>query len=113
LLDNVAEAGKISHRQFIEIQLEEKEETMCLCAGLITPLEGVTVYGRNDSRGFHDVRRFFNDRGVIFTHADTSSDQENQDKMISLSGQEESVVVEIGRNVFVGFVPEQIETALP
>ena len=86
---------------------------MCICAGPITPLEGVTVYGRTDSRGFHDVRRFFNDRGVIFTHADTSGDQENQDKMISLSGQEESVVVEIGKKIFVGFVPEQIETALP
>ena len=84
-----------------------------MCAGPITPLEGVTVYGRTDSRGFYDVRRFFNDRGVIFTHADTSADQENQDKMINLSGQEESVVVEIGKKVFVGFVPEQIETALP
>ena len=86
---------------------------MCICAGPITPLEGVTVYGRVDSRGFHDVRRFFSDRGVIFTHADTNGDQENQEKMISLSGQEDSVVVEIGKKIFVGFVPEQIETALP
>jgi hypothetical protein len=33
--------------------------------------------------------------------------------MMTLSGQEEAVVVEIGRKIFVGFSPAELETVLP
>ena len=85
---------------------------MCLCAGLITPLEGVTVYGGQDSRDFRQVTTFFEDRGVIFTHADID-DQANLAQMKRLSGQQEAVVVEVGKKIFVGFIPDELETVLP
>ena len=85
---------------------------MCICAAPITPPEGVTVYGGRDARDFRQLKSFFDDRGVLFTHADIE-DQTNLARMGTLSGQQEATVVEIGKKIFVGFVPDEIETALP
>jgi hypothetical protein len=85
---------------------------MCLCAGLTTPLEGVTVYGGREARDFRQIKSFFDDRGVLFTHADIQ-DESNLAQMKQLSGQQEATVVEIGKKIFVGFVPDELETALP
>lgn len=86
---------------------------MCICAAPRTPLEGVTVYGGYGSRDFRDVKTFFEDRGVIFEHADTVQNKVNLERMIKLSGQEDSVVIEIGKNIFVGFTPDELEQVLP
>jgi len=85
---------------------------MCICAAPRTPFEGVTVYGRQDRTDFQKVETFFEDRGVLFTFADVQQ-QANQERIISLSGQEEAVVIEIGRKIFVGFTPTELERALP
>ena len=86
---------------------------MCICAVPRTPPEGVIVYGTDEARDFRQVRTFFEDRGVIFEHADTSHDQTNVDRMIELSGQQDAVVVEIGKKIFIGFTPDEIEQVLP
>jgi hypothetical protein len=85
---------------------------MCICAAPTTPLEGVTVYGGREARDFRQIKSFFDDRGVLFTHADIE-DQANLTHMKMLSGQQEAVVVEIGKKIFVGFVPDELETVLP
>ena len=85
---------------------------MCICAAPTTPLEGVTIYGSRESRDFRQVKSFFDDRGVLYTHADIN-DQANLAQMKTLSGQHEAVVVEIGKKIFVGFVPDELETVLP
>lgn len=85
---------------------------MCICAAPRTPIEGVTVYGRRDNDDFQKVSTFFEDRGVVFDVAD-SQDETNLQRMITLSGQQESVVVEIGRKIFVGFTPAELTRALP
>jgi hypothetical protein len=33
--------------------------------------------------------------------------------MVALSGQQDAVVVEIGKNIFVGFTPIELESVLP
>jgi hypothetical protein len=85
---------------------------MCICAAPTTPLEGVTIYGGRESRDFRQVKSFFDDRGVLYTHADIQ-DQANLAQMKNLSGQQEAVVVEIGKKIFVGFVPDELEAVLP
>jgi hypothetical protein len=86
---------------------------MCICAAPRTPLEGVTVYGRQEARDFRQVKSFFEDRGVIFSHTDVEHDQAGLEQMVSLSGQQDAVVVEIGKNIFVGFTPNELEAVLP
>ena len=86
---------------------------MCICAAPITPLEGVTVYGHREAKDFQQAQRFFEDRGVIFEHTDIERDRTGRERMAALSGQEEAVVIEIGQKIFVGFYPDQLETALP
>jgi hypothetical protein len=86
---------------------------MCICAAPTTPWEGVTVYGRPTARDFREVKNFFDDRGVVFTHTDIERDQAGLERMVNLSGQQEAVVVEIGKKIFVGFQPAELETVLP
>lgn len=86
---------------------------MCICAAPRTPIEGVTVYGRCDARDFHEVRTFFEDRGVIFTHADVEQDPAKLERMVTLSQQQEAVVIEIGQKIFVGFQADALEAVLP
>lgn len=86
---------------------------MCICAAPRTPLEGVTVYGDRAASDYRQLQRFFADRGVLFDHADPEQDQANRQRMVALSGQDKSVVVEIGKKVFVGFNPAELERALP
>jgi hypothetical protein len=85
---------------------------MCICAAPRTPFEGVTVYGRHDSREYEKLSSFFEDRGVLFEFANVA-EQPNRQRMVDLSGQEEAVVIEIGRKIFVGFTPAELERALP
>ncbi len=86
---------------------------MCICAAPRTPFEGVTVYGRGDARDFRQVRTFFEDRGVVFDHADTDQNRDNVVRMVALSGQEDAVVIEIGKKIFIGFAPDELESVLP
>lgn len=86
---------------------------MCICAAPTTPLEGVTVYGRSQAADYKEVRRFFDDRGVVFDYADVERDQASLQRMLELSGQQNSVVIEIGKNIFVGLNPSELECVLP
>lgn len=86
---------------------------MCICAVPRTPIEGVNVYARKDAKDFNQVRLFFEDRGVRFEHMDVAEDPDGLDKMMSLSGQQDAVVVEIGKKIFVGFTPDELENVLP
>lgn len=86
---------------------------MCICAAPTTPLEGVTVYGRNQAADYQEVRRFFDDRGVVFEYADVERDQASLQRMLELSGQQNSVVIEIGKKIFVGLNPADLECVLP
>lgn len=86
---------------------------MCICAVTRTPPEGVTVYGRSEARDFQQVYRFFENRGVLFEHADVEYDSAKLQRMAELSGQEQAVVIEIGCKIFVGFNPDELEQALP
>lgn len=86
---------------------------MCICAAPTTPLEGVTVYGRSQAADYQAVRRFFDDRGVVFDYADVERDQTSLQRMLDLSGQQNSVVIEIGKKIFVGLNPVELECVLP
>lgn len=86
---------------------------MCICAAPTTPFEGVTVYGCSTARDFREVKNFFDGRGVVFSHTDIEHDQAGLERMVNLSGQHEAVVVEIGKKIFVGFQPAELETVLP
>ncbi len=86
---------------------------MCICAIPPTPVEGVTVYGRGSACDFQQVRRFLEDRGVLFRQVDVERDKDSLAHMKALSGQERAVVVEIGKKVLVGFDPVALERALP
>ena len=86
---------------------------MCICAAPRTPLEGVNVFGRRSGRDFQQLQSFFEDRGVIVDYTDIEHDQSGLERMLSLSGQGEAVVTQIGQRIFVGFNPGEIETALP
>ena len=86
---------------------------MCICAAPTTPLEGVTVYGRGDAQDFRQLKSFFDDRGVIFTHTNIAQDPGGLERMVNLSGQQEATVVEIGQKIFVGFQPDELEAVLP
>jgi hypothetical protein len=79
----------------------------------VLPFEGVTVYGRHKARDFQQVQSFFEDRGVIFDHTDIDRDQGGLERMVTLSGQQEAVVIEIGKKILVGFNPDQLEAVLP
>jgi glutaredoxin len=71
------------------------------------------VYGRSEAPDFQRVRRFLEDRGVLFQHADVERDRANLERMKALSGQANAVVIEIGKKVIVGFDPAALERALP
>jgi hypothetical protein len=86
---------------------------MCICAVPRTPVEGVNVYARKDAKDFKQVSLFFEDRGVRFKHMDVAEDPDDLAKMMSLSGQQDAVVVEIGKRIFVGFTPDELERVLP
>ena len=86
---------------------------MCICAAPSTPFEGVTVYGCRQAADYQEVRRFFEDRGVLFEHADIECDQANLQRMVELSGQQSAVVIEIGKKIFVGLNPEELVCVLP
>ncbi len=86
---------------------------MCICAVTRTPPEGVIVYGRDEARDFQQVYRFFENRGVLFEHADVACDAAKLQRMVELSGQQQAVVIEIGRQIFVGFSPDELEQVLP
>ncbi|MCK6626162.1 MAG: glutaredoxin family protein [Anaerolineae bacterium] len=86
---------------------------MCVCAVPTTPFEGVTVYGRRQAADYQEVRRFFEDRGVVFDLADIECDPTSLQRMVQLSGQQEAVVIEIGQNIFVGLNPQALDRVLP
>jgi len=86
---------------------------MCICAAPRTPLEGVTVYGRRQANDYRQVHSFFEERGVLFEQADIEHDPANLQRMVELSGQQDAVVIEIGRKIFVGFNPDELDRALP
>jgi hypothetical protein len=86
---------------------------MCICAAPSTPFEGVTVYGRRQAADYQEVRRFFEARGVIFDHADIEGDPISSQRIVELSGQKDAVVIEIGKNIFVGLNPEALDCVLP
>jgi hypothetical protein len=86
---------------------------MCICAAPRTPLEGVNVFGHGSARDFQQLQSFFEDRGVIVAYRDVEHDQIAVERMLTLSGQGQAVVTQIGQRVFVGFNPAEIETALP
>jgi hypothetical protein len=86
---------------------------MCICAAPRTPVEGVNVYASKDARDYNEVRIFFEDRGVRFKHLDVAENADNLAKMKSLSGQQDEVVVEIGKKIFVGFTPDELQSVLP
>ncbi len=86
---------------------------MCICAIPPTPIEGVKVYGRRNAPDFLQLRRFLEDRGVIFEYSDVERDPTALARMKALSGQDRAVVVEIGQKVIVGFDRAALERALP
>lgn len=86
---------------------------MCVCAGPCNPFEEITVYGSLAAADYQEVRRFFEDRGVLFDHADIEDNPASLQRMVELSGQQEAVVIEIGKNIFVGLNPEALNRVLP
>jgi glutaredoxin len=86
---------------------------MCVCAPPRTPVEGVTVYGRSGAQDVRKVQQFFEDRGVVFDYVDLDRQPAEVDRVVSLSGQHEAAVVEIGRRIFVGYEPDALESVLP
>jgi glutaredoxin len=86
---------------------------MCICAAPRTPLEGVTVYGSRQTKAYQEVCRFFEDRGVRFDRADIEDNQTNLERVIALSGQQDAPVIEIGKQIFIGFDSVELDRALP
>jgi hypothetical protein len=86
---------------------------MCICAAPRTPLEGVIIYGHRQADDYWQVRSFFEERGVLFEYADIERDPANLQRMVELSGQQDTVVVAIGQKIFVGFNPDELDRVLP
>lgn len=86
---------------------------MCVCAPPRTPIEGVSVYARSEWPDYLALRRFFEDRGVLFEHEDVGRDAAALERMRSLSHQIDQSIVVIGSKVFIGFSPAELERALP
>ena len=86
---------------------------MCICAAPSTPFEGVIVYGRRQADDYGQVRSFFEERGVLFEHADIEHDPANLQRIVELSDQQDAVVIAIGQKIFVGFNPDELDRVLP
>ena len=86
---------------------------MCICGAFKTPLEGVNVYGRPEAGDSRQVKLFLEDRGVRFKYTDISQDADGLAHMQTVSGQQDAVVVEIGKKIFVGYTPVELDCALP
>jgi hypothetical protein len=86
---------------------------MCICSNYRTPLEGVNVYARPEAGDFRQVKLFFEDRGVVYKYKDISRDVDELSHMQEVSGQQEEVVIEIGKKIFVGFDRVGLERVLP
>lgn len=86
---------------------------MCICSSFRTPVEGVNVYARPEAGDFRQLKMFLENRGVVYRHKDTSQDADDLAHMQSVSGQQEEVVVEIGKKIFVGFKQAELEHVLP
>jgi hypothetical protein len=86
---------------------------MCICAVPSTPFEEVIVYGRRQADDYGQVRSFFEERGVLFEHADIERDPANLQRIVELSDQQDAVVIAIGQKIFVGFNPDELDRVLP
>lgn len=81
---------------------------MCICAGYTTPLEGVTIYTEPDLAEWEPLRRFLDDRGVLYevvVHSDGDR--------LRLAGRRDRPVVVIGPRVVVGFDEPALLRLLP
>lgn len=81
---------------------------MCICAGYTTPLEGVTVYADPHLAEWEALRRFLDDRGVLYEVV-TDSDGDR----LRLAGRADRPVVVIGNNVVVGLDEPALIRLLP
>ena len=57
-------------------------------------------------------KEWFKEHKISFTNVDVTSDEKGRDAMIEKSGQMGVPVIEIGKEIIVGFNPEEFEEAL-
>ena len=57
-------------------------------------------------------KKWFKEHKISFTNVDVTSDEKGRDAMIEKSGQMGVPVIEIGKEIIVGFNPEAFEEAL-
>ncbi|MBT3836495.1 glutaredoxin family protein [Candidatus Woesearchaeota archaeon] len=57
-------------------------------------------------------KEWFKEHKISFTNVDVTSDEKGRDAMIEKSGQMGVPVIEIGKEIIVGFNPEAFEEAL-
>ena len=86
---------------------------MCICAPPRTPPEGVVIYGQPEWPDVRSLFSFFEDRGVVYDAENVARQPDALERMQCLSGQTALAVTVIGKAVFVGYVPDQIERVLP
>jgi hypothetical protein len=86
---------------------------MCICAAPINPFEGVIVYGRRQADDYCQVRSFFEERGVLFEHADIERDPANLQRIVELSDQQDAVGSRLARRFLSVLILPSLTASCP
>ena len=72
----------------------------------------VTVYSTSWCGFCHQAKKYFDSIGVKYTDINVEEDHQAAEEMVKKSGQMGVPVIEIGKEIIVGFNKPKIDTAL-
>ena len=72
----------------------------------------ITIYTTKTCPWCKKTKEWFKENKISFKKVDVTSDDKGRDEMIEKSGQMGVPVIEIGKEIIVGFNPEAFEEAL-
>ncbi len=75
-------------------------------------MAAVKIYTTKTCPWCHKTKEWMKEKKISFTEYDVGSDEKARKKMMELSGQMGVPVIEIGKEVIVGYDPKAIEKAL-
>lgn len=74
-----------------------------------TNMSKITIYSTKTCHYCEDAKNFFKKKKLSYKTVDVGVDLVERKKMVELSGQMGVPVITIGKKVFVGFKPEELE----
>ena len=75
-------------------------------------MAAVKIYTTPPCSWCHKAKEWMKEKKIKYTEYDVASDEKARKKMIEISGQMGVPVLEIGKEVIVGYDPKAIEKAL-